>query len=282
MKHMEGENPNLDLTSLYESSKTENTRREMHKRAFLQYKKFEFLKAGVQDPREAHKKKHLRETADAYEPFNYPPLKESVAQIIHSGPQMKVINTGAPLRNGKRGRKYEYSTQDFLEAYLGKDYAQAVDLMENPQNQVFGFQESLKKLFPDKNKYLKMPKLREEQEKLKKYMGYNRVDGESIDPRMQGFLQNSEFGEKMLGDMLRAADQEHPTDRTRTKFGDMHAAIEKLRVKMAARGEEGAFEVKDLKQVMYFLEENYKEIDSDFKDEDDAFAKVSKHLEDYK
>ena len=34
MKQMEGGNPNLDLTTLYESSKTENTRREMHKRAF--------------------------------------------------------------------------------------------------------------------------------------------------------------------------------------------------------------------------------------------------------
>ena len=54
-----------------------------------------------------------------------------------------------------------------MEAYLGKDYAQSVDLMENEQNQVFGFQESLKKMFPDKNEYLKMPKIREEQEKLK-------------------------------------------------------------------------------------------------------------------
>jgi len=34
MKAMEGENPDVDLTTLFESSKTENTRREMHKRAF--------------------------------------------------------------------------------------------------------------------------------------------------------------------------------------------------------------------------------------------------------
>jgi len=82
-----------------------------------------------------------------------------------------------------------------LEAYLGKDYAQAVDLMENEHNQVFGFQDSLKKLFPDKNEYLKLPKLREEQEKLKQYMGFNKVDGESIDPRMAGFLKNNEYGD---------------------------------------------------------------------------------------
>jgi len=89
-----------------------------------------------------------------------------------------------------------------LEAYLGKDYAQAVNLMENPQNQVFGFQESLKELFPDKNKYLKMPKLREEHENLKQYMGFNRVDGQSIDPRMEGFLKNTEFGDELLGGII--------------------------------------------------------------------------------
>jgi len=55
----------------------------------------------------------------------------------------------------------------------------------------------------------------------------------------------------------------------------MKAMIEKLKVKMAARGEEGEFFQKDLKQVMYFLEENYKDVDADFKDEADAHAKVT-------
>jgi hypothetical protein len=32
---------------LFENEKMERTRREMHKRAFINYKKFEFLKAGI-------------------------------------------------------------------------------------------------------------------------------------------------------------------------------------------------------------------------------------------
>ena len=67
--------------------------------------------------------------------------------------------------------------------------------------------------------------------------------------------------------MLKAADTPHPTDPTRTKFGDMHTMIEELKVKMIAQGEEGAFNQKDLKQVVHFLEENYKDMDETFTDE---------------
>ena len=169
-----------------------------------------------------------------------------------------------------------------MEAYLGKDYAQAVDLMENEQNQVFGFQESLKKLFPDKTPYLKMPKVREEQEKLKQYMGYNKVDGESIDPRMAGFLQSTEYGDKLLANIMKNADTPHPTDPKRTKFGDMRAMIEKLEAKMAAQGEENAFFQKDMKQIVHFLEENYKDFDETFETPEEGQAKVAQLLEEYK
>jgi hypothetical protein len=52
----------------------------------------------------------LRETADAFEPFNYPPLKDSVAQIIHGGSNIKVMNAGGSLKSKRRGRKFEYTT----------------------------------------------------------------------------------------------------------------------------------------------------------------------------
>lgn len=53
-------------------------------------------------------------------------------------------------------------------------------------------------------------------------MGFNKVDGESIDPRMTGFLAQNEYGDKLLESMMKAADVTHPSDPTRTKFGDMH------------------------------------------------------------
>lgn len=45
------------------------------------------------------------------------------------------------------GRRFNYTERDFLEAYLGKDYARAPNL-DTEQNQIFGFNESLKKRYP--------------------------------------------------------------------------------------------------------------------------------------
>lgn len=53
-------------------------------------------------------------------------------------------------------------------------------------------------------------------------MGFNKVDGESIDPRMAGILAQNEVGDKILEGMMAAANTTHPLDPTRTKFGDMH------------------------------------------------------------
>lgn len=61
----------------------ERTRREMHKRAFINYKKFEFLKAGIytDEQKKEHKKLIMQgseQENDIFEPFNYPPLKSAV------------------------------------------------------------------------------------------------------------------------------------------------------------------------------------------------------------
>ena len=50
MRAIQKKHPDLDITQLFESEKTERARREMHKRAFQSYKKFEFLKAGILEP----------------------------------------------------------------------------------------------------------------------------------------------------------------------------------------------------------------------------------------
>lgn len=47
VKEMEKENPNADFTVIFSSDKAEQARREQHKRAFANYKAFQFLKHGI-------------------------------------------------------------------------------------------------------------------------------------------------------------------------------------------------------------------------------------------
>lgn len=55
---------------------------------------------------------------------------------------------------------------------------------DDEYNQVFGFQATLKELFPDKSPYLKLPKLLDEQRRLEDYIGSHHVDGETADPEL--------------------------------------------------------------------------------------------------
>ena len=65
-------------------------------------------------------------------------------------------------RINSRGRRFGYTEEEFLESYLGKDYARKIDLNDNHDNLIFGFQDTLKDLVPDKEKYLKLPKILKE------------------------------------------------------------------------------------------------------------------------
>ena len=66
---------------------------------------------------------------------------------------MRVIDAGDPIN--KPGRRFGYTEEDFIEAYLGKDYARAPNL-DVEQNYTFGYNESLKNKFPI-NKYKMSP-----------------------------------------------------------------------------------------------------------------------------
>ena len=130
LKEFASANPGVDVTTLFESEKTEKLKREMHKRAFSSYKRFEFLKAGIDvdkpDKKEAFRRNlGLAEESDAFEPFNYPPLRESVARILRPEIQPRMLDVGEPMK--APGRRFSYSKEEFLEAYLGRDYARAVD-----------------------------------------------------------------------------------------------------------------------------------------------------------
>jgi len=45
---MQKENPDLDLTQLFETERAEAARKAQHKKAFASYKAFQFLKHGVE------------------------------------------------------------------------------------------------------------------------------------------------------------------------------------------------------------------------------------------
>ena len=74
----------------------------MHKRAFHTYKEFEFLKAGVLTRKDELENKQnpmavkrlSEEMTDEFEPFNYPPLKDTVAKVFTKGIQPKIGDPG--------------------------------------------------------------------------------------------------------------------------------------------------------------------------------------------
>ena len=80
IRKMQRENPDLDLTQLFETERAEIARKAQHKKAFASYKAFQFLKHGVEI-----KSRGVVETTKAAEssqpapfksadPYDFPPL----------------------------------------------------------------------------------------------------------------------------------------------------------------------------------------------------------------
>jgi hypothetical protein len=80
IRKMQRENPDLDLTQLFETERAEIARKAQHKKAFASYKAFQFLKHGVEV-----KSRGVVETAKVAEssqpapfksadPYDFPPL----------------------------------------------------------------------------------------------------------------------------------------------------------------------------------------------------------------
>jgi len=191
LKEYEKENPGVNLTTLYETEKIEKARIAQHKKAFRTYKKFEFLKAGVDQPQKTVAKENKLEH---YEPFNYPGLQDVVATLLVDGFQGRVANAGTSSTREsstrmRRGRRFDrYTETEFLESYLGKDYAAAVNPDDFEDNFIFNESKTAKELFPDRESYLKYPQLIEDQQRIKKFMGMWKRDGEALDPEFQKFI----------------------------------------------------------------------------------------------
>lgn len=94
---------------------------------------------------------------DVFEAFDYPPVRSSVAAMVTDKIQPHVNLAGGSL--GQRGRRFDYTDNDFLEAYLGKDFAAKLPIGDNDKDYnhnmgAFSYQESLKEMFPDKSIFL--------------------------------------------------------------------------------------------------------------------------------
>ena len=170
---------------------------------------------------------------DIFEPYNYPHLRETVSAVLTDGVQARINVRGEV--NKRPGRKFNYSEEDFLESYLGRDYTAKINLKDDEYNQTFGFQETLKELFPDKSPYLKLPKLLDEQRRLDEYIGYKTVDGETADPHLGPAIESLDQ-DQYVRDLMEEANLEHPEQPGRTLLGDLEDELAKFDQQVVEQG----------------------------------------------
>lgn len=217
------------------------------------------MKAGINKPKKDQRGQ--AKESDVFEPFNYPGLKDTVSEVLVDGIQPRVGNVGGNSMAGsstkKRfGRRFErYTEQEFLESYLGKDFARATDLDANPDNWTFGFQTPIKELFPDKNEFLTYPTLLEEQEQLKHLVGLYRQDGKALDGEFATALANVDPVKFAEDHVLER--QVHPRDRSRTYLGDLEQAMETIRQKQIRLGKPNEVDMRDVAKVLEDLGAEY-------------------------
>jgi len=122
-------------------------------------------------------------------------------------------------------------------------------------------------MFPDKNEFLKYPKMKEDQEKLKQFMGMFIEDGKALDPKLANYLKTTDPS-KFLEETF-VNDKQHPTDPKRSKMKDLYAFIDKLHERMDATGVK-EFDPREMKHFLRELSDTY---DSPFRNDktDDNF-----------
>lgn len=194
----------------------EDKRIESHKKAFDTYKSYSFLKAGLKKTKLEEK---MTDKASDASQFKFP-SPDAIAKVF-----INDTYRSTPLHeeeeNNKPGRKFGYSTRDFLESYLGKDMMrkQYVNLSDR---KMYTFNDEMKRQFPYQaismvpaleeaqklfnenhqkreqiHDSIKDPQvLEEESNEMKKYLaGETKVDWE--DPGDQHPLLDGTFTERM-------------------------------------------------------------------------------------
>ena len=93
-------------------------------------------------------------------------------------------------------------------------------------------------MFPDKNKYLKMPKLLNDQKRLEDFMGLKYEDGKAHDHKFAEFMQVYDVS-KLQDAIYKDLDHKHITDSSRSKLQDIEKQMEFLKEKAIKSGNAG-------------------------------------------
>lgn len=142
---------------------------------------------------------------------------------------MRVIDSGDSLT--KPGRKFTYTEQDFIEAYMGKDYARTPNL-DVEQNQIFGYHEAMKYKFPI-DKYMMTPIFEAQQKKLQ-----DSIDWDAMATGKNNTPYSDLIGSINMDEHEPTMDQEHPTDPNRTLYKDSEQRVNKYFAKRERQGKE--------------------------------------------
>jgi hypothetical protein len=73
IRQLQRENPDIDMTQLFDTERAELIRKNQHKKAFASYKAYEFLKHGVEMTKKQNKEDKVspRKSNDTHE---FPPI----------------------------------------------------------------------------------------------------------------------------------------------------------------------------------------------------------------
>ena len=115
---------------------------EAHKKAFDTYKSYSFLKAGL---KKTKLEDQMTESAADASQFKFPSPDEIAKVYIND------TYRSTPLyqeeENTKLGRKFGYSSRDFLESYLGKDMMRE-NYVNLSDRKMYSFNDEMKRQFP--------------------------------------------------------------------------------------------------------------------------------------
>lgn len=255
IRKLQRENPDMDLTQLFDTERAEKLRKEQHKKAFASYKAFEFLKHGVQTQQAKSKKNEKpqkKKTAlESRDPYAFPPIEETVALFLtKDSDQIKVIDGGDALLE-RSGRKFGYTERDFLEAYHGKDFARApnVDLS---QNKVFGYNDSLKARYPV-SRFLQAPLYEAKKHYINEESGLNeRKLDKREDSLFARYMQSLDHSQEAL-----PSDTPHPSDPNRSLLKDLQTRFDAYTKQREKRTGMPLYNTKDLAIIKRTLMEEY-------------------------
>lgn len=186
--------------------------------------------------------------------------------MFNDGIQSRMLLKGQMIN--KPGRRFKYTDGDFLEAYWGKDGMSNQTMMalqeeEYAHNmQPFDYNRSLKEMFPMREEYKRLPKIKAEQAKLDEHFGFKQLDGETFSPEAAAFLENFYYNRyddhTFAAEELRSMDRPHPYDRTRSYLPDLQKRIEQVRAQKAKDPEwDGSLDLQTYTNVLRRLDREY-------------------------